>query len=1000
MGAYQDFLAAKAVVAGAVGVDVDASEVNPRLKPHARAIVPWAVKGGRRAIFARFGLQKTSMQLEILRILGERTGGPVLAVVPLGVRQEFKRDAETYFDGLRTKFIRSADEIEAGSGIVHLTNYETIRDGKLDPRLFKAASLDEASVLRGFGGTKTFREFMRLFESVPYRFVATATPDPNEFIELLAYSAFLGVMDVGEAKTRFFKRDSTKADKLTLHAHKEREFWLWVASWAVFIQRPSDLGFSDEGYDLPELDVRWHEIPSDHSAAGTDTRGQGLIFRDAAIGVVQAAAEKRDSLEGRVARLVEALNEKQSGVRAGLLPEESRPTLGAAERAGPAQLQSQSAGLQRPPEEEHAEEVRAHAEQLPGLAGQPGRMLRDLREELPCAPDGGRPLSPDGQSARDPLLAVQPGAGPARGHAGGPLGRGPVPEEHQFIIWCDLNDEQRAVERALDGLGLTHSSLYGVQAIEDREELMEEWRDRKRCAFVSKPVMYGSGVNMQQCCEMFFLGVSFKFSDTIQAVHRILRYGQRRRCTVHFIYTEAEREVRRTLEEKWARYEHQAESMGAIIREYGLAHEALADELRRSIGLTRSEASGERWRAVNADCVEETARMESASVGLILTSIPFSTQYEYSASYNDFGHNEDTDAFWRQMDFLTPELFRVLQPGRVAAIHVKDRIVPGGLSGLGFQTVSPFHAEAIAHYTRHGFAYLGMKTIATDVVRENNQTYRLGWSEQCKDGSRMGVGMPEYLLLFRRPPTDSSNGYADVPVVKEKPLCGDKGEPAPFDSVDNWKHPIPGTGYSRGRWQLDAHGFARSSGDRLLTPDELRNLPHSTIYKLWRERSSRHVYNYEAHVALCEQLDRDRRLPATFMLLPPHSSNEGVWSDVTRMRTLNGSQWAAGREMHLCPMQFDIANRTIRQFSMPGEIVLDPFGGLMTVPLCAVQLGRFGLGIELARNYWLDGVAYLRGAEEKLSTPTLFDALEDPEGEIVPDEASSFEFMPNREVVA
>ena len=101
---------------------------------------------------------------------------------------------------------------------------------------------------------------MRLFEFVKFKFVATATPSPNEYIELLAYAAFLGVMEVSEGKTRFFKRDSQNADNLTLHTHKAEEFWYWVASWALFIQKPSDLGFSDEGYDLPELSVHYHSV--------------------------------------------------------------------------------------------------------------------------------------------------------------------------------------------------------------------------------------------------------------------------------------------------------------------------------------------------------------------------------------------------------------------------------------------------------------------------------------------------------------------------------------------------------------------------------------------------------------------------------------------------------------------------------------------------------------------------------------------------------------------
>ena len=122
------------------------------------------------------------------------------------MRQEFKRDARKI--GLEITFVRSLKE--CGRTGLYITNYETIRDGKLDPREFQVTSLDEASCLRAFGGSKTYREFMRLFEGVPYKFVATATPDPNEYIELLAYAADEEIMDVSQAKTRFFKRDSTE----------------------------------------------------------------------------------------------------------------------------------------------------------------------------------------------------------------------------------------------------------------------------------------------------------------------------------------------------------------------------------------------------------------------------------------------------------------------------------------------------------------------------------------------------------------------------------------------------------------------------------------------------------------------------------------------------------------------------------------------------------------------------------------------------------------------
>jgi len=304
------------------------------------------------------------------------------------------------------------------------------------------------------------------------------------------------------------------------------------------------------------------------------------------------------------------------------------------------------------------------------------------------------------------------------------------------------------------------------------------------------------------------------------------------------------------------------------------------------------------------------------------------------------------------MDFLTPELLRALKPGRIAAIHCKDRVVPSAMTGLGFQIVYEFHADVIKHFRKHGFGYMGMKTIVTDVVRENNQTYRLGWTEQCKDGTKMGCGMPEYLLYFRKPPTDPSNSYADTPVIKSKDA------------------------YTVGRWQIDAHGFMRVAGDRLLTPEEITSLPWHTVFRLFRDRSLRKIYDYEEHVALADAMEEAESLPRDFMLLQPQSWHEDVWTDITRMRTLNSTQVQKGKQAHLCPLQFDIVDRVISQMSMPGETVLDPFAGLMTSVYRAIRLGRRGIGIELNTQYFSDGAAYCEAMEQKKGAPGLFDLVD------------------------
>lgn len=840
---YQEFLQAKICIDPGHGWECDPSEVHPLAKPHQRDMICWGVRKGRAAFFTAFGLGKTLIQLETVRITLLKSGGKRgLIILPLGVRQEFKRDAQML--GQEVTFIRS--EEEATEPGIYLTNYETVRNGKLDPRNFDCVSLDEASCLRGFGGTKTFREFMRLFEGsqIP-RFVATATPSPNEFIELLAYAAFLDVMDVGQGKTRFFKRNSEKADKLTIHPHKEREFWLWVASWAIFVQKPSDLGHSDEGYDMPALDVRWHCLPSDHTDAGTGPNGQGKLLKDAAYGVQEACKEKRDSLPARIEKMME-------------------------------------------------------------------------------------------------IRAEDPGA-------------------HR-LIWHDLEDERRAIEKAIPGIASVHGN-QNVQSLDKREQIIIDFSNGDIAELAAKPVIAGSGCNFQRHCNhAIFMGIGYKFNDFLQAIHRIQRFLQTKTVRIDLIYTEAESEIRVQLERKWQQHEELVANMTNIIQEYGLSTAAMSTALGRSIGVEREEASGRDWTLVRNDSVVELESMDENSVDLIVTSIPFSTQYEYSPSYNDFGHTDSNEHFWQQMGFLIPGLLKVLKPGRVAAIHVKDRVVPGGLTGLGFQTVYPFSDDCIREFQRHGFAFLARKTVVTDVVRENAQTYRLGWTEQCKDGSRMGCGMPEYVLLFRKPPTDSSNGYADEPVVKGK------------------------AEYSRARWQFDAHGFTRSSGNRLLTPADFEGISgrenaHQLAYRLFRQHSLENVYDFENDVALAESLDAQEMLPPGFMLLQPQSWHDDVWTDVTRMLTLNAAQNAKGKEMHLCPMQFDIADRLINQFTMPGETVFDPFAGLGTVPLRAFKLDRIGRGCELSAAYWQDSVYWLKHAETEASMPTLFDLME-LEGEV------------------
>lgn len=813
---YLDFLRSKIKLSVDSGMAIDKSDVSSFLKPHQADMVVWAVTGGRRALFESFGLGKTLQQLEICRILTSKSGGKALIVCPLGVKQEFRKDAAKFY-GMEIPYVRNQAECKAAKESILITNYERVRDGDIDPKYFTVTSLDEASVLRSYGSL-TYQTFLDKFRGVKYKYVCTATPSPNKFKELIHYAGYLEIMDTGQALTRFFKRDSTKANNLTLHPHKEQEFYLWLNSWAVFLTKPSDLGYSDDGYDLPGLRIHYHCIDADHNTAGVDEDGQVKMFRNAALSLKDASKEKRDSLPGRINKMVELISSEQ---------------------------------------------------------------------------------------------------------------------DRHCIIWHDLEAERHAIKKALP----ESVEVFGTQDLDVREQRIIDFSEGKFKYLATKPEISGQGCNFQYyCSKAIFLGIGYKFNDFIQAIHRIYRFQQSEECDIHIIYSESEAEILKALKEKWANHEKLVAQMTDIIKENGLNLINAKDQLMRTIGVNRIVEKGQMYEAIQNDCVIETMSMEDNSIDLIHTSIPFSNHYEYTPTYNDFGHTDDNDHFFAQMDFLTPQLLRILRPGRVAAIHVKDRILFGNTTGDGMPTLDPFSDLTVMHFIKHGFRYMGRITIETDVVRENNQTYRLGWSEQCKDGSKMGVGCPEYLLLFRKLPSDTSRAYADLPVVKSKQE------------------------YTRGQWQIDARAKWNASGDRFMTNDEIKALPIDKINRYFKEYMEDVVYDYQKHVDMANALDEDGKLPATFQTLDIPSRSFFVWDDVNRMLTLNTSQSQKKLNMHICLAKGSLiltrnGYKEIEQLAI-GDMVLTHKGSWKPV------IGKKCTGINPCVQTKAQGVANL------ITTPT------------------------------
>lgn len=212
---------------------------------------------------------------------------------------------------------------------------------------------------------------------------------------------------------------------------------------------------------------------------------------------------------------------------------------------------------------------------------------------------------------------------------------------------------------------------------------------------------------------------------------------------------------------------------------------------------------------------------------------------------------------------------------------------------------------------------------------------------------------PEPLTLDELREMAKEKAYADVRVTKDK------------------------ADYPLSRWQLDAHAFWRSSGNRNLTPEELARLKMSDRMRRFREYSQSHVYDYDQHVALSYALEQKDAISKEFMTVPPASTSPDVWDDISRMKTLNTTQSQRRKQLHVCPLQLDIVERIIERYSNPGDWIFDPFAGLATVPMVAVRMGRKGYGCELNSGYFADGVGYLRAEEAEVEQPSLFDMFKE-----------------------
>ena len=287
MNEYEKFIESKIQVFESVGFDIDREKLNSMLFDFQKDIVRWALKKGKAAIFADCGMGKTAMQLEWANQIYKKEGGKILILAPLAVASQTKREGEKF--NISVNICESQEDVIDG---INITNYEKL--DKFIAKEFNAIVLDESSILKSFTG-KVRTQIIDSFKNTPYRLACTATPAPNDYMELGNHSQFLGIMTREEMLSMYFVHDGGQTSKWRLKGHAEESFWEWMASWSVFIDNPKNLGYEIEGYELSKLNI--FEIVADGEEITTDK-----------LTLTQRREARKESLDIRCEKAAELVN--------------------------------------------------------------------------------------------------------------------------------------------------------------------------------------------------------------------------------------------------------------------------------------------------------------------------------------------------------------------------------------------------------------------------------------------------------------------------------------------------------------------------------------------------------------------------------------------------------------------------------------------------------------------------------------------------------------------
>lgn len=447
---YQEFLKTKEYHYENTGFDIDISDLNSNLFDFQKQIVKWALKKGRCALFLDTGLGKTICQLEFANQVCKKENGKALILAPLAVSRQTKSEGEKF--GIEVNICRTQSDVKDG---INITNYEMLKH--FNPDEFICVVLDESSILKSFMG-KTKRELVEVLSNIPYKMACTATPAPNDIMEILNHAEFLNVMKSNEALAIWFIADQKQMGNYRLKRHAVKDFYRWVSSWAVGINTPSDLGFSDDDYILPKLSEI--DVFCNNSFFGSGN------FQK--VSATNYNKERKKTMLERCKKTAEIVNSSNE----------------------------------------------------------------------------------------------------------------------QFVVWCDLNSEALTLKKLITDC----VEVSGSDSIDKKENAAMDFINGKYKVLISKPLIYGYGMNFQNCHNVVFCGLSYSYENYYQAVRRFYRFGQNHEVKVYRVLSSTEKNMLAVLNTKASNKNELSANMVENMRDYQTAHSTYF-----KLDLTEKKVSFPKW---------------------------------------------------------------------------------------------------------------------------------------------------------------------------------------------------------------------------------------------------------------------------------------------------------------------------------------------------------------------------------------------------------------------